>query len=187
MPYRGEPFSHLAIMPYPGHLESHWQLKDGTQVTLRPIRPEDADAERSFVNALSSETKYFRFLQHLTELTPEMLVRFTQIDYDREMAYIAVVAAEQGEAEIAVARYVINPDGETCEFAIVVGDAWQGHGIGGRLMAVLMDDARRRGLKEIQGDVLSDNRKMLSLMDKLGFVKQQDPEDPVITKVTKVL
>ncbi len=84
------PYAHMAIHPYPHELIQHYQLANGTNITIRPIRPEDADMEKDFVHRLSERTKYFRFMQSLQELTPEMLVRFTQIDYDREIAFVAI-------------------------------------------------------------------------------------------------
>ena len=117
-------YAHMAIHPYPAHFSSHMQLADGTDILIRPIRPEDADIEQAFISGLSQQSKYFRFMQALHELTPQMLVRFTQIDYDREMALIAVTQQTGEEREIAVARYITNPDATSCEFAIVVGDEW---------------------------------------------------------------
>ncbi|HAI68036.1 MAG TPA: GNAT family N-acetyltransferase, partial [Gammaproteobacteria bacterium] len=121
------------------------------------------------VRHLSNESKYFRFMQPLQELTPIMLVRFTQIDYDREMALIVVTQADDKETELGVARYSINPDGESCEFALVIADEWQHRGIAHRLMTCLMDAARTKGLKIIQGEVLSNNHNMLKLMNQLRF------------------
>ncbi|APZ41767.1 bifunctional acetate--CoA ligase family protein/GNAT family N-acetyltransferase [Acidihalobacter ferrooxydans] len=181
------PYAHMAIHPYPTHLTQRWQLADGTELLIRPIRPEDAVAEQDFVLGLSEESKYFRFRQTLNALTPEMLVRFTQIDYDREMAFIAVTGHAGHEIEIGVTRYIINPDGESCEFALVVADAWQGKGIGTRLMEQLMRTAHARGLRRIEGEVLSRNRPMLKLMRHLGFSVRVDPEDPEIHLVTRSL
>lgn len=180
-------YNHMAIYPYPTHLVEQWQLPDGTDVIIRPIRPEDADIERDFVRNLSDETRYFRFMQTLHELTPTMLVRFTQIDYDREMALIAVIPEDSKELEVGVARYAINPDGETCEFALVVADEWQHRGFAQKLMTCLMDAARSRGLKVIEGEVLSNNHNMLKLMKKLGFSAILDEEDRSITLVSKQL
>jgi acetyltransferase len=119
----------FAIHPYPGHLASRFQLADGTNISIRPIRPEDASIEQSFVKRLSPQSKYFRFMQGLNELTQEMLIRFTQLDYHRELALIAVYEDGATETELGVARYVMNPDGKTREFALVVTDEWQGKGI----------------------------------------------------------
>src|SRR6266446_5725748 len=107
-------------MTYPAELETVLTLKSGPTLRVRPIRPEDAPMEREFVDGLSEQSRYLRFMQHLPALTPQMLARFTQIDYDREMALIAL----DGEAIVAVARYVADPDWESAEFAIAVADAW---------------------------------------------------------------
>ena len=180
-------YAHMAIHPYPSHLVTHWQLPDGTDITIRPIRPEDAKIEDDFVRNLSDQAKYFRFMQALHELTPTMLIRFTQIDYDREMAFIAVVEQDGVEVELGVARYAINPDGYTCEFAIVVDDDWQHRGFGHKLMQSLMDAARARGLKQMVGEVLSNNVNMLKLVRKLGFETKVSEEDRGIVGVSRML
>jgi acetyltransferase len=180
-------YGHMAIHPYPTHLIEKAQLPDGTDLTIRPIRPEDAQMEQEFVRGLSQQTKYFRFMQALKELTPEMLVRFTQIDYDREMALISVVSRSGVEEEVGVSRYMTRPGGDRCEFAIVVSDQWRGKGIGARLMRSLMQNARDRGLKVMEGEVLAANNRMLELMKSLGFAIERDRNDPGIKLVTKVL
>ncbi len=172
-------YSHMAIYPYPAHLVTHRQLPDGTDLVIRPIRPEDAEMEQTFVRNLSEQSKYFRFMQAIEELSPQLLARFTQIDYNREMALIAVIpvsihapvkeATITKEKEIGVARYSINPDGKTCEFAIVVADEWQRQGIAHILMQQLIETARNHGLQIMEGDVLSNNFEMLTLVEKLGF------------------
>ncbi len=180
-------YSHMAIHPYPVHQISEWQMPDGTNVTIRPIRPEDAEIEQAFVRGLSERTKYLRFMQALEELTPSMLARFTQIDYDREMAYIAVVPEDGNEKQIGVGRYVINPDGRSCEFAIVIADAWQHKGIAHKLMDALLDSARSRSLLVIEGDVLSNNYEMLNLAKSLSFTVVTHPDDPNLKHVSKRL
>ncbi|SEN14290.1 bifunctional acetate--CoA ligase family protein/GNAT family N-acetyltransferase [Nitrosomonas marina] len=180
-------YEHMAIYPYPSELKTKWQLADGTDIVIRPIRPEDAKIEQDFVRRLSPRAKYFRFMQTLQTLTPEMLVRFTQIDYDREMAFIAVVEQAGEEIETGVARYTANPDGETCEFALVVDDRWQHKGIGTHLMNALIQVAAARGLQYMQGEVLADNVDMLNLVLALGFVKTWHPQDRSIVVVTRRL
>ena len=182
-----DPYYHLAIHPYPAHLASGFQLRDGTDILMRPIRPEDADMEAEFVRNLSTEAKYFRFMNALQELSQEMLVRLTQIDYYNEMALIAVRTDGQGEEQIGVARYTTNLDQESCEFALVVADAWQGHGIGHQLMEKLMDIARDRGLERMEGQVLSNNPRMLNLVKSLNFRVENDPEDPAVKRVVAQL
>ena len=180
-------YGHMAIHPYPKHLVSHMQLPNGTNITVRPIRPEDAAIEQGFVSKLSSQSKYFRFMRSLNELTPEMLVRFTQLDYHREMAMIAVLEGESEETELGVARYVTNPDGKSCEFALVVADEWQGKGLGTRLMSTLMDVARQHGLLRMEGEVLANNHNMLKLVERLGFELRTSHEDPGVKIVIKKL
>lgn len=180
-------YGHMAIHPYPAELVSQWRLTDGTELVIRPIRPEDAEIERAFILGLSERAKYFRFMQNLRELPPQMLARFTQIDYEREMALIAVVQQDGDETEIGVARYVTNPDGLSCEFAIVVSDQWQRRGIGRRLMERLMDTARSYGIEAIEGDVLANNTEMLMLARKLGFGIHTEFDDPGVRRVRRLL
>jgi len=184
----GDRYSHMAIYPYPVHLIQEWQLNDGQVVTIRPIRPEDAEMEQSFVKAMTDESRYYRFMDTIRELTQTMLVRFTQIDYDREMALVATVPGEDGkDKQIGVARYVLNPDGETVEFALAVGDDWQKCGVGRKLMSTLIECARTKGYRAVVGDVLSTNAKMFRLMTSLGFTIHPHPDDTAVKRVVKPL
>jgi len=178
-----DPYNHLAIHPYPIHLITEEQLNDGTDIIIRPIRPEDAEIEQEFIRSLSAESKYFRFMNSIHELSLEMLVRFTQIDYHNEMALVAINPDPKGEEEIGVARYMTNPDKKTCEFAIVVSDKWQGKGIARLLMQKLIEIARNRGLEVMEGQVLANNYRMLELMMSLNFQVNNDPDDPGIKLV----
>jgi acetyltransferase len=181
-------YGHMAIHPYPEDMQRRWQLPDGRDVVIRPIRPEDATMERAFVDGLSSESRYNRFMYRLQKLTPKMLARFTQIDYDREMALAVVLDEHAQESRIlAVARYVTNPDGQSCEFALTVADDMQRQGIGRQLMQSLMNAARDRGLEIMEGDVLTSNRKMLRLCESLGFRLVRSVEDPDVTAVRRHL
>ncbi len=183
-----DPYHHLAIHPYPMRLVKRVQLNDGTDIIVRPIRPEDAESEAQFVRELSDESKYFRFMNTFQELSQEMLVRLTQIDYHNEMALIAVTAEGGGEGkQVGVARYTTNTDKKTCEFAIVVADDWAGRGIGRLLMNNLMAVARDRELDVMEGQVIATNARMLKLMTSLGFASSVDPEDNSIKRVTKAL
>jgi acetyltransferase len=175
-----DPYNHLAIHPYPIHLISQEQLNDGTDIVVRPIRPEDAEIEQAFIRGLSAESKYFRFMNSIHELSLEMLVRFTQIDYHNEMALVAIYSGDDGEEEIGVARYMTNPDQKTCEFAIVVSDKWQGKGIARLLMQKLIEIARNRGLELMEGQILANNFRMLELMLSLNFQINNDSDDPGI-------
>jgi acetyltransferase len=181
------PYAHMAIHPYPHELTNHYQLPNGIDITIRPIRPEDADMEKDFMHQLSERSKYFRFMQSLQELTPEMIVRFTQIDYDREMAFIAVTEHEMLPKELGVGRYMMNPDGTSVEFALVVSDQSQGLGIGTRLMKSLLQAAKSKGAIMFEGEVLTINKPMLSLVKKLGFSIENIPGDPEVVRVFKDL
>ena len=171
-------YAHLAIAPYPAQFETVERLPGGAAVLLRPIRPEDAGIENAFVSGLSAESSRLRFQSGLRDLTPAMLARFTQIDYDREMALIAVSNESGEETEVGVARYITMPDGETCEYAIVVADAWQHRGLGRRMMERLIAIAASRGLKTMFGSILNDNAGMLDLCSRLGFEIGREDDDP---------
>ncbi len=186
-PPNADRYSHMAVYPYPTHLVTRLQLADGTDLTIRPIRPEDAELVQDFVRNLSEQSRYFRFMNSVQELSHAMLIRFTQIDYSREMALIAVTEEHGKEIEIGVARFATNPDGESCEFALAISDSMHGKGLGQKLMTALMDAARSKGLKVIEGEVLRNNTDMLQLMDRLGFIVGPSPEDDSIKSVRKVL
>ncbi|MFN7780787.1 MAG: GNAT family N-acetyltransferase [Betaproteobacteria bacterium] len=184
-------YSHLAIHPYPKALARAHRVKTGETVLLRPIRPEDAEAERRFIARLSPETVYMRFHAPLRELTKERLIRYTQIDYDREMAFVAIDAnapTGDGDGEIrGIARYTKNPDGASCEFGVVVEDAWQGRGLGHALMGALEDCARARGIGEIVGYVLHENDDMAKLMAARMYAPRRDEDDPGVLRFAKRL
>jgi acetyltransferase len=180
-------YAHMAIYPYPNHLVSYWQLADGTDITIRPIRAEDAQIEQDFVRGLSVQSRYFRFMNSVQELSSAMLIRFTQIDYSREMALIAVAEEQGKETELGVTRFTMNPDGESCEFALVIADHMCGKGLGSKLMTALLEAARSKGLRFMVGEVLKTNTSMLQLMTRLGFTSEESAENPDITIVHKVL
>ena len=164
-----------------------WVLDDGRRVTVRPIRPGDAAIEQTFVRGLSRNSRYSRFMGEVSELTPELLERFTHNHYPHDFALIVTVRAEAGEKEIAVARYIGLDDGKRCEYAIAVADEWQRHGIGHRLMLALMEVAREAGIKHMEGYVLADNHGMLELMKSLGFESGPSDEGPQVRLVVRPL
>ncbi len=141
-----------------------------TTVTIRPITPADREIEADFVRNLSPESRYLRFHSGLRELTPELLARFTEMDYPSTLALIATVPTDGGETEIGVARYATTPPGsDTAEVAIVVADAWHGCGIGTRLLVELRELARAAGIHHFHMRVLPQNRRMIELAQRLGF------------------
>jgi acetyltransferase len=177
-------YDHLAIAPYPRELVEEAQLADGTPIVIRPIRPEDAKLEQDLVRELSLETRRYRFMHALSSLTDEMLVRFTQLDYDRELGLIATSKTASGEVPLGVARYVGDGDELGCEFAIVVADAWQKRGVASQLMRALIAAARSGHFSHMHGDVLADNTRMLRWMERLGFSVSAHPEDPMLRVVS---
>jgi acetyltransferase len=188
-------YNHLAILPYPSQHEQVWPLRGGGEYTVRPIHPDDANMLQEFVRELSPESRYFRFVSSMQELPATMLARFTLIDYDREMALVAVSRGRRigpdGEQEpariVGVSRYITNPDRTSCEFSLVVSDDFKGKGLGSRLMLSIMEFAREKGLTEIEGLVLANNPNMLKLMKGLGFVVKPFPEDHDFKLVTQLL
>jgi len=182
---RGYP--HMAIHPYPVELIGDVALPDGTPVHVRPIRPEDAALERAFVHGLSDETRYYRFFYRLNDLTPQMLARFTQVDYDRELALVALTDVATTPAFVGVARYIANADQTSAEFAIVVADAWQRRGVGRVLMRGLIVCAKRRGFETLRGTVLRENEPMIAFVRSLGFETKDDAGDPGQVSATLAL
>lgn len=181
-------YAHMAIHPYPAHLIEDWKIGDGAVARMRPVRPEDGALVRDFFNALSSEARYFRFMEEIDDLPPSLIARLTQIDYDREMALFVTVTEEGGnERMIGGARYSLAPNGESVEFALSVADEWQRFGLGRRLMRALIDCARARGYHSMFGDVLGNNVKMLRFMRSLGFETHPHPDDGTLRHVVKVL
>jgi acetyltransferase len=188
MPQTQRLYRHMAIHPYPSALEFPLDLPDGQQARIRAIRPEDAELERDFVHRLSEQSRFLRFMFGLQDLSPAMLSRFTQIDYDRELALIVVLPLPDGaEQQIGVARYITLPDEDSCEFAIVVSDEWQGKGVARRLFQCLIDIARDRRIKVMTGITLRENTRMIDLSRSLGFTTRSDADEPELVRMTLTL
>jgi acetyltransferase len=168
-------YPHMAIHPYPEELEETLRLRDGRTVLVRPIRPEDAAREQRFFERLSDRSRFQRFMQYLRELPPRMLARFTQIDYDRELALVALHEDEI----VAVGRYTPNPDGLSAEFALAVADDWQGKGLGHALLQRVVAAARDAGYRALLGHILEANRDMLELANHFGFTEKSRSADTV--------
>jgi acetyltransferase len=162
-----------------------WTTADGAKLTLRHIAPGDAAKEQAFVQGLSQESSYLRFLGTIKDLSKKQLETFTHPDVRNAVALIVTHMGKTGEEEIGVARYVINPDRADCEFAIVVADAWQKHGIGEKLMNALIAHLQASKVKRISGIVLKRNASMLEFMKRLGFEESGVPDDSSIVSVTK--
>jgi acetyltransferase len=165
-------------------MTASWSLGISHSITVRPLQPEDIDLHAAFAHKLSRETRYNRFLGGGVALTQEFLEKLTRIDFSRDMALIATVAIEAAEATIGVARYVRLADEVSCEFAVTITDAWQGYGIGKKLLAMLIDSARAHGIRRIIGEVLATNTPMLRLSGSLGFRIERNPDGAELRRVT---
>jgi GNAT superfamily N-acetyltransferase len=173
-----------AALPYPSHLVERWRLRDGTPVTIRPIRATDLALEQAFVRGLSPTTRYQRLLSG-RKLLPGELRRLTDIDYRREMALIALGVIDGVERQLGVARYVLEAGTacRSCDFALVVADAWHGQGLGEKLLRSLLDAAVDDGIEVVTGITLSTNVAMLALARKLGFELRREPGDATVVDV----
>jgi acetyltransferase len=178
----GGPNPRLAIRPYPDQWERWTETADGDRILIRPIRPADEHLYGAFVAKLSPEDIRFRFLSPRKEFSHKFIARFTQIDYSRAMAFVSL-DKEQKEL-LGVARLVADPDYTTGEYAIIVRSDLKGTGIGWALMRHLIAYAEKEGLRQLVGDVLANNRRMLDMCQALGFQVSPDPEDSSIHKVT---
>jgi acetyltransferase len=173
----------LAIAPYPAHLARRDKLRDGTTVQLRPIRPEDEPLLHELVAHMSAEDLRLRFFTPIRSLSHRLAARLTQIDYDREMALVAL----QGGTVLGIARFFADPDREKAEYAIAVRTDWHGRGVGYLLMTRLIEVAEEWGVAELVGDVLSENTPMLAMCRELGFAISRNASDSVVMRVSKKL
>jgi acetyltransferase len=174
----GQSFDYLPP-PYPAHLLALARLPDGTSIVIRPIRADDDALEREFIGGLSSATRYNRLLSG-RKLTPDEIRHLTRIDYQREMAFIALTADGRRERILGVARYVRDADAGGAEFALVVADAWQRKGVGRVLLETLLRHAESAGIARLHGITLASNQAMQNLARKLGFALRQDPQDATV-------
>jgi len=158
-------------------------LRDRRGVTIRAVRPEDAGAMRAAFERLSEMARYYRFMAPLKELPPAMAERSVRPLADRERAVVAVTGEDGDETIVGSARYIKEGDGETCEFAITLADGWRGAGLASGMMRALIRDARRRGLKRMEGYVLAQNRSMLDLARRLRFEVGESAEGPTVKLV----
>ncbi|HEY0184957.1 MAG TPA: GNAT family N-acetyltransferase, partial [Rhodopila sp.] len=179
-----EPPVRLAIAPYPVELVEHRQIGPD-RITIRPIRPEDAAAHAAFFARLSPRDVRFRFFSAMRELSPEQTARLTQVDYDREMAFVAV--NETTGDTVGVSRLACDPDGRSGEFAVIVQESMKGRGLASLLMQRLITWARQRGLTEVVGQVLADNQPMLAFVRHLGFMLHRMADDPSVMEARLVL
>lgn len=161
--------------------------KNGTDVTIRVIRPEDADIEQAFIRNLSARSRFLRFFYTIKQLSPYMLDRFTRPSYPHNWALIATIVEAGQDKEIGVARYASTESQGVAEFAIVVADEWQGLGIARQLLHELITVADHAGIECLQGIVMRENVKMLKLAKELGFAAEPDPHDATVERVIRNL
>jgi acetyltransferase len=174
----------LAIRPYPAELEQTIALKDGRRFLMTPIRPEDEPQLAEMVALSSPQDVRFRFLAPIKEFPHRMAARLSQIDYSREMAFIAREApGGPGAAILGVTHILADPDGETAEYAVMVRSDLKGQGLGYAMMKALIAYGRKRGLKSIFGDVLYENKTMLQMADELGFERMAGDDASVVKVV----
>ncbi|WHZ18021.1 MAG: GNAT family N-acetyltransferase [Rhodanobacteraceae bacterium] len=173
------PHTDVATLASPADVpESAVTLRDGSQVTIRALRRDDANLERDFLRGLSPESRRMRFLGQIGEPGDALIRKLTELDYRHDMAFIAL-AQERGKTRaVGVSRYSLAPDGVSSECAVTVADAWQGKGLGTVLMRDLIDLARRRGVRSMVSVDAHDNWRMQELARDLGFKGEPDPDDP---------
>lgn len=176
----GSRIKRLAIRPYPKELEQEITLKDGSMALLRPIRPEDEEAHREFDNKLTKEDRYKRFFGEMPQFSHEQLAKMTQIDYDREMAFIVTQRRDDVWQTLGVSRVLMDPDNLVAEFAVVVRSDIKGLGLGRILMQSVIDHCKRQKVEKIEGLTLPENAGMIGLAKKLGFKVTRDFEEGTI-------
>jgi acetyltransferase len=166
---------HMVISSYPNQYEEYIHLENVGRIFIRAIRPEDAPLLMELFRSLSERSIYNRFFSPLKELPHDMIARFTQIDYDREIALVAVLECEEQEKMLGVGRVIIANDQKNAEFAVMVGDQWHGKGIGAELLKRCLSISKARHIERVFGLVLADNTNMLALGRKLGFSMTRIP------------
>ena len=157
-------------------------LRDGTRVQIRPIRPDDIELERSFIEALSPSSRRFRFLETMRSPSAALLEQMTVIDPANDAAYVALLGAGAQALEIGVARFSAQADGLDCEFAVTVADEWQHKGLGTLLMHRLIDVAKARGIETMHSSDAADNGLMRKFADHLHFHHVRDPDDATLVR-----
>lgn len=180
-PFSGSSESRLAIRPYPQHLEESVTLKNGDVCLFRPILPEDEPALQRFIAKVTKEDLYYRYFSEINEFTHEDLANMTQIDYDREMAIVAVQRTDDGEEILGVTRAISDPDNVDAEFAVLVRSDLKGLGLGRRLLEKLIGYTRDHGLIRLNGITMPNNRGMVTLARKLGFTVDIQLEDGIVS------
>ena len=169
--------SHEAVPGFDPAMHWHEKLRDGTLVLIRPICKDDGGQERAFIERLSPQSRKYRFLGQMT-VSDDLVRRMTDIDYERDMAFIALRHDAGEKREIGVGRFCIAKDGESCECAVAISDEWQHKGLGKLLMRHLIEVARQRGIKRMVSIDMAENVAMRNLAESLGFERKIEDDYP---------
>lgn len=180
-PFSGDPDTRLAVRPYPHQLEEKVILKNGEHCLFRPILPEDEPELQNFISQVTKEDLYYRYFSEINEFTHEDLANMTQIDYDREMAFVAVRRLNDRDEILGVTRAISDPDNIDAEFAVLVRSDLKGLGLGRRLLEKLIAYTTEHGLQRLNGITMPNNQGMVTLARKLGFKVDIQLEDGIVT------
>jgi acetyltransferase len=172
---------------YPAHLSRTWMLPSGESLLVRPVRHDDGGLEAAFVLALSLESRYQRMLSGGIKVTSEWIDAMTHIDYHHHMAFAITVVRPGGEQFVGVGRYGIDTHDCIADVALVLADAWQGQGLGRRLLATLIEHAKTAGVRQAVGVVLATNKAMLRLARSMGFAVSAEPGDATVVRIRRDL
>jgi acetyltransferase len=176
-------YAHLAIRPYPEEYVTERECKDGANIILRPIKPEDEPMWHELLGSCSKESIRFRFSSLIKQTTHEMASRYCYIDYDREIAIVAEVEEEDRRKLIGVGRLVADANHEEAEYAVLIADRWQGRGIGGMLTDYCVEVAKRWGVKRVVAETSKDNTRMVTTFQNRGFnINDEQEEDVVLVR-----
>jgi acetyltransferase len=179
-PFEGDSESRLTVRPYPQQFEEWVELKNGERCLFRPILPEDEPLLQKFIAQVTKEDLYYRYFSEINEFTHDDLANMTQIDYDREMAFVAVHSTETGTEILGVTRAISDPDNIDAEFAVLVRSDLKGLGLGRRLLEKLINYTREHGLSRLNGITMPNNQGMIALARKLGFDVDIQLEDGIV-------
>ncbi len=180
---KGLPYEHMVISPYPTKYFKKVTAKEQLEVLLRPIQSEDEPLVEKMFTYISKESLYFRFFGYVPHVTHEFLTRFTNIDYDREIAIIAEIEENEGRKMIGVVRIITDGWGESAEYAILIADPWQKHGLGSIMTDFILEVAKDKGISKIYASVLATNKGMIRLFEKKGFQIKREGFDSYYAEI----
>ncbi len=165
-----KPYQHLIIRPYPKRYETRWNMRDGRSVLIRPVKPEDEPLILELFESFSEDTMRYRFFKVIKEMPHDFLIRFCNIDYDREIGIVAELTENGRKRLIGVVGLYIEPNKKRAEFAVAVGDPWQRHGLGSKLMDYIIEIGKDKEIEAIYGEMMRENYKVIKLLEKKGFI-----------------